>query len=164
MGTGTSPGQRTPARGAVLIEAALVIPIALLMLFAAIELGRVLTQYLALSRIAYEGARFGSSLPGLLEGGVYDRLCEVGTDPNCSQALNTLRERIWVLINRNDLPQQQFTITAGLERVIIDEFSNEEALLVRVDVTTYADTITPIFGSMIPLKVSLRAPYLFPGA
>lgn len=53
--------------GVALIEAALTIPLILLFIGGIVDLGRLVVRYVAASRFAYEGARFTSQLPGVID-------------------------------------------------------------------------------------------------
>ena len=57
-----SPKRRGHDRGAALTECAIALPVLAILMVATFEIGRVFTQYLTLSQIAYEGARAGSQL------------------------------------------------------------------------------------------------------
>jgi Flp pilus assembly protein TadG len=59
-------GTRRTMAGVALIEAALTIPLILLFIGGIVDLGRLVVRYVAASRFAYEGARFTSQLPGVL--------------------------------------------------------------------------------------------------
>ena len=58
------------SRGAALIEAAITIPLLLLFLFSVIDFAGYLSQHVTASRLAYEGARYAATVPGLEIGGV----------------------------------------------------------------------------------------------
>jgi len=53
------------SRGVALIEAALAIPVILLFIGGAIDLGSLLVRYVSASKLSYEGARFAAQIPGI---------------------------------------------------------------------------------------------------
>ena len=59
--------------GAALAELALAIPFLLIVLAGVVNLGVVLHLYLSLSRVSYEGARYGAIVPGLEVGDGWKR-------------------------------------------------------------------------------------------
>ncbi len=60
-------------RGASLVEFALTLPLLLLVLVAAVDLGRAFYTYVAITNAAREGARFGASFPSNTSG-IRDRV------------------------------------------------------------------------------------------
>jgi hypothetical protein len=53
------------SRGVALIEAALAVPVILLFIGGAIDLGSLLVGYVSASKLSYEGARFAAQIPGI---------------------------------------------------------------------------------------------------
>lgn len=79
------------SRGVALIEAALAIPVILLFIGGAIDLGSLLVRYVSASKLSYEGARYAAQLQDLElndtppseegDGGV------ASVSPNCTEAM-----------------------------------------------------------------------------
>lgn len=65
-------------QGQVILEFAIILPIFVMLFILTFEIGRALQVYLALSRLAYEGARYASTQPGLEEG-CFDSGAAAGT-------------------------------------------------------------------------------------
>ena len=76
-----------------MLEFSMVAPLLVLMVMATYDLGNALNQYLALSRVVYEGARYAATLPGLE---VYSTS---GTNPNTPNH-NKIRDRVVDLLQR----------------------------------------------------------------
>ena len=80
------PNRRTDAekssrtRGQSMVEFALILPVLLLLLAAAIDLGRLFYAYVAVENAAKEGAFFGARNP----------LCDDGVNTNCGDPNNVI--------------------------------------------------------------------------
>jgi len=70
--TRASGRQKRRERGQSLVETAVVLPILLLLLAAAVDFGRAFDAYIVLTNAAREGARFGSTNPGLAAEEIHD--------------------------------------------------------------------------------------------
>ena len=83
-----------------MVEFALVLPIMLLLLAAAIDLGRLFYAYVAVENAAKEGAFFGARNP----------LCDDGVNSNCGNPNNVL----WHVANEAPNLGSQFSDDRGL--------------------------------------------------
>src|SRR5690242_4206047 len=70
------PEERARALGQSMVEFALILPVMLLLVAAAVDLGRLFFGYVAVENAAKEGALFGSRYP----------LCTDSTNVNCDNA------------------------------------------------------------------------------
>ena len=88
-GQGSEPraGEARRQRGQSLVETAIVVPILLLLLAAAIDFGRVFDAYIVLTNAAREGARWGSVKPSLTEADVKQFVVDdvLGSGTNLTQ-------------------------------------------------------------------------------
>src|SRR5689334_4871566 len=80
-------------KGATMLECAIVLPFLAFMIVATYDLGGALNQYLSLTRVVYEGARYAATLPGL-EVGEY-------TVASGAQNQNQVRDRVVDLLRRS---------------------------------------------------------------
>jgi len=58
-------GSYKEENGVAMVEFALILPLMLLLIISTFDLGNAINQYMALSRIAYEGTRYAATIPGL---------------------------------------------------------------------------------------------------
>lgn len=147
--------------GQAIFELSIILPLLTLMIISTVDVGRALTQYLTLTRITYEGARYAASLPGLEEndsnsGGF--KAPSGFTEPN---QVN-LHSRISKLLDDNEFRQ------SGI--IVSTEYSGKEAneapheLLtnsIRVSITVPFDAYFGAFKGL-SLNATSSGPYLFP--
>lgn len=125
---------RAKQRGAALMELAIVLPAMILISTVLIELGGWIRQHLALTEIAYEGARYAAEKPGLTndDGLVLDR--------------------IEILLNRSSI--DSLLLQAIVRRVPgpPDE--------VEIQLRSSFESFSPIGQFLGPVTTTVRSPYL----
>jgi hypothetical protein len=145
MAFSTRPLRRGRTRGQSLAEFALVLPIMLILLAAAIDLGRLFYAYVAVENAAKEGALFGARNP----------LCASSADPSCTDPNNV----VWHVQNEATNIGSQFTTNvschtpAGALVQPINECVDGDTY--RVSVTYPFRLITPILGSLVNQNLNL---------
>lgn len=100
-----SGGPRRRTRGQALVEFALVLPLFLLIVFGAIDVGRFVYGHSTLSQAAREGARLGAVEAYWVGRGnpvspTYDASCNQPGGPVCPADLNALRADVLAATNR----------------------------------------------------------------
>lgn len=135
-------GPRTE-RGAALLECTIILPFLVMMIAATYDLAGALNQYLTLTRIVYEGARFAATLPGLELNGVH-------TAVNQDQHHNDIRKRVVNLLVKQGFNPDEFSL-------ISTENSQNEWVTVSVE-KKYTGQFR--FFDNMPLRVSATGPYL----
>jgi Flp pilus assembly protein TadG len=133
--------------GQSLVEFALVLPIMLLLLAGAIDLGRLFYAYVAVENAAKEGALFGARSP----------LCDDNTNTNCDDPNNV----IWHV--RNEAPNlgTQFTTTVACRTpagALVQPINDcLDGYNYQVTVTYPFQLITPILSSIVAQNLTLRS-------
>jgi Flp pilus assembly protein TadG len=139
--------RKTRTRGQSMVEFALVLPIMLVLMAAAIDLGRVFYAYVAVENAAKEGALFGSRNP----------LCDDSTNINCGDPNNVA----WHVHNEapNLSPQLTATIACrDLAGALVQPINNcLDGMKYQVTVTYPFQLITPILSTMIGPNLTLHA-------
>jgi Flp pilus assembly protein TadG len=129
-------------KGVAMLEFTIVAPLMVLMIVATYDLGNALNQYLVLSRVVYEGARYAATLPGL----------EVQTvssvDANTPNH-NKVRDRVVDLLKRADFDPDGMVV----------ETQNTNNTWVKVTVTRQYQSIFGFFNNM-KITVSASGPFL----
>ncbi len=141
--------EKRPARtlGQSVVEFALILPVMLLLLAAAIDLGRLFYAYVAVENAAKEGAFFGARNP----------LCDDGVNTNCDDPNNV----IWHV--RNEAPNlgSQFTTTVACRDnagTLMQPINNcLDGMKYQVTVTYPFRLITPILSSIFGTGMTLHA-------
>jgi Flp pilus assembly protein TadG len=142
-----SPADRTGRRGQSMVEFALILPVMLLLLAAAIDLGRLFYAYVAVENAAKEGAFFGARNP----------LCDDGLNTNCDDPNNVL----WHV--RTEAPNlgSQFTTTIACRDnagTLMQPITNcLDGMKYQVTVTYPFKLITPILSSILGSGLTLHA-------
>lgn len=117
-----------------MVEFAITLPLLVLLFFGVYDLGRWLQLYMSANRVAYEGVRFASSIPGL-----------------DSSSFTNVEDRIAVLIQLNDLPDST-TMVGELPGP-----GNNNTVTVRI-----AAPFEPVFLPFeMRVKSMAVSPYLF---
>jgi hypothetical protein len=129
-----------PEGGSVVTEAVVIIPVLLLLLMGMVDLGRFFLVHMNVSRVAYEGCRFGAAQPGL-------------PTENNETGVNHLKTkaRITQLL-------QRLNLTASLNRISFSAATHS----VRCELEL---PFRPLFARFVPLaraRADVTAPYLFP--
>ena len=130
-------------QGAALLECTIILPFLVMMIAATYDLAGALNQYLTLTRIVYEGARFAATLPGLELNGVH-------TSVNQDQHHNDIRKRVVSLLEKQGFNPAEFS-------VISTENSQNEWVTVSVE-KPYTGQFR--FFDNLPLRVTATGPYL----
>ena len=129
-------------RGVAMLEFTLVAPFLAMMIVATYDLGSALNQYLALTRVAYEGARYAATLPGL------EVKATTSVDPDAPNH-NLVRDRVNYLLSR-----------AGFDSSVANvETENRANVTVRVTVVKSYNSFFGFFNNM-PIRVSAEGPFL----
>ena len=103
--TSILPSRRKASRGATLVEFAIVTPTLIICLFGMFDLSELLQNYLNLTRVAYEGARFGASVMSLEEGQF--------SNPTPEMAQARIRSRVETLLQAYHLTSYAPQITSS---------------------------------------------------
>ncbi len=151
-------------RGSVMMEFGICLPFLLSTLFMMIDLGLALEQYSRVTRIIYEGARYGSGIAALensVDNMPADDADARGFYANLTAASShfqhyTMQQRILNLFTMNGLS------TSGL--VIRTRYSHPAADgrvpdVLTVQVLTNYSPLSPFFSSM-PINVEVSGAYL----
>lgn len=161
-------GTNKKERGNLAVEGAIVFPVIILLVFGTLDFGRVTERYFALSRVAYEGARAGSTLAGLGEGD-YQRICPGATPVlyPCMQSIDNthyeLQDKIGSLLTANgfsDLSRLDIR-TSYSPAMGGNSTMNAGSNYVTVDIRVPVPLVTSIFGNELFLHVAATAPYLY---
>ena len=139
--------------GQAMLEFAVVLPVLLITLMASLDVGRAMTNYLTLSQIAYEGARYAASLPGLEEGNFH-----TSAPPPQNSRQARVREMIFELVDQHNFDRQYFEVETLYQLAAIEN----DVPINHVEVTV-TGKYNPLFAfPAIPVSVTATAPYLFP--
>ena len=141
-------------RGAAIVEGAAVLPFLVMMILATYDLGGALNQYLTLTRIVYEGARYAATLPGL------ETNHDNGDEPykiiSGSQAgpipmnQSLVRQRIVDLLGKSSFQWTSFTLI---------QTGNDQNIWVSITLEKPYESFFGFFNNM-PIRVSASGPYL----
>jgi Flp pilus assembly protein TadG len=138
---------RCSGRGQSLVEFALVIPIMLLLLAGAIDLGRLFYAYVAVENAAKEGAFFGSRSP----------LCDDASTAGCSNPNNV----IWHVQNEATNIGGQFATTVACRTpggALVQPINDcLDGYTYQVTVSYPFRLLTPILGSIVNQNLTLSA-------
>jgi Flp pilus assembly protein TadG len=130
-----------------MVEFALILPVMLLLLAAAIDLGRLFYAYVAVENAAKEGAFFGARNP----------LCDDGLNTNCDNPNNVL----WHVQNEAPNLGSQFTTTIACRDsagTLVQPINNcLDGMKYQVTVTYPFKLITPILSSILGSGLTLHA-------
>ncbi len=141
------PSRPGRPRGQSVVELALILPVMLLLLAAAIDLGRLFYSYVAVENAAKEGAFFGSRNP----------LCDDGTNANCQNPNNV----IWHVQNEAPNIGSQFTTTVAcrdLANTLVAPINNcLDGFKYQVTVTYPFRLVTPIIGNLLGDTLTLHS-------
>ncbi|MFN8391969.1 MAG: TadE family protein [Bdellovibrionota bacterium] len=129
-------------RGVAVLEFTLVAPLMAMMIIATYDLGSALNQYLALSRVVYEGARYAATLPGL-------EVTTVSSVDANTPNHNKVRDRVVDLLTRAGFD-------AGSTVVQTENVNNT---WVKVTVVRKYQSIFGFFNDM-NIQVSASGPFL----
>jgi hypothetical protein len=147
MAFSTRPLRRERTRGQSLAEFALVLPIMLILLAAAIDLGRLFYAYVAVENAAKEGAFFGSRNP----------LCSGSGNPNCANPNNV----VWHVQNEATNIGSQFTTNVSCltpAGALVQPINDcLDGYTYRVTVSYPFRLITPILGSIVNQNLNLTS-------
>jgi Flp pilus assembly protein TadG len=110
-----TPGTRGGRReaGQSLVEAAVIVPILLLLLAAVIDFGRAFDAYIVLTNAAREGARFGSVKPTLAEAEVKQIVVDdvLGSGTNITQMTDFTADNVTVVGQTENAEVVKVTVT-----------------------------------------------------
>ena len=136
-----------------MLEFAALLPVVVTILISVVEIGNAVNQYLQISRISYEGARFGAAIAGLETGS----FATADTSQNSSRLQFTLQSRVRTLLTDYGYDTAQANIVT--ERADAVGPGSFDAVSVRV-----AIPVRPIlFAQYAWIRFDIRssAPYLF---
>ena len=140
--------------GAALIEFGIVLPLVLMLVFAATDLGLAIDRYLSLTRVVYEGVRYGASLPGL-EVGVFTPDMFEGEGIGSSMQ-GRLRNRIATLLEKHGFTPQDATVTT----IFVQDGGGNPDDIVAVSIQVNLDPYFPLYDSL-SINVDASGPYLY---
>ncbi len=143
-----------------MLELAIVLPVLLFLVMSIVETGRALNQYLELSHIVYEGARYGASLAGIESG-------EVAGEASTNQMRQRVISRVEFLLEQAGYAEE----LTNVELAYHDPDSGEDGIAAH-SITVSVDLgFLPIFQnsggnyssalSGLSISVDATAPYLF---
>ena len=139
--------RRRVPRGQSLVEFAIVVPLMLLLLAAAIDLGRLFYAYVAVENAAKEGAFFGARSP----------LCDDATGSGCTDPNNVA----WHVQHEATNIGSQFSTTVACRTpagVLVQPINDcLDGYTYQVSVTYPFRLITPILGSIVNQNLTLRS-------
>jgi hypothetical protein len=139
--------RRERTRGQSLVEFALVLPIMLILLAAAIDLGRLFYAYVAVENAAKEGAFYGSRNP----------LCDDSGNPNCANPNNV----VWHVQNEATNIGSQFStnVSCWTPAGALVQPMNDclDGYTYRVTVSYPFRLLTPILGSIVNQNLNLAS-------
>jgi len=169
----------TENRGLAMLEFTLIMPLILFMMFTIIELGTAVNQYLILSRIAYETARFAATQPNLKADqpyvSAYDPFATIASQ--VYKCIDTLIDEIGVMkcpdpnildenetANLHRLSNQLFRYHRGNNYGSYDPFSRATYFKVRTHLYHLADSgstnqCPSIDGNCNTVSVTVGVPY-----
>lgn len=158
---------RCTERGGVFIEAAFTLPLVFMLSISVAQIGMTLSQYLTLTRVAYEGARYAAGTPGLVAGLSTDQACDPKLkDCSIPSALNKIKERVTKLLAVNHLPTDDVSIsTYELEDSDSHGSDGQTRRVLQVLIKVGAPLDKKILpASFLPERLTskLSSPYLFP--
>lgn len=138
-------------RGQAATELAIILPVLTMVFMSLFDLGMAVNQYLSLTHVTYESARFGASHAGLRQA-----LIAADGDTQAIKNSNIIEEvsnRAYILANKNKIP-------IGLVKYQEHSESNEDEQMFSVTTTSEYESFFPLFGT-IELSVEASAPYLY---
>lgn len=139
-------------RGQSMLELAVVLPTLLFLVMCVVETGRAMNQYLQLSHIVYEGARYGASLAGLEPG-------ENGGEAGTNQMHDRVRSRVRSLLDYSEFPEEGPVITSRYHDVNASG-GGVAPNSVTVSVELAFQPLFPILQGLA-IRAEATAPYLF---
>ena len=134
--------------GAQLIETALALPVILILLMGVVDIGRWLNSYYAVSRVAYESARYAASLAGLEEG-------ENRYGDHAATIQGQVRVRTRDLLELYGLDPEQGHLDINYTAASL---ANSVAVTVQMPF----EPMFPLMSFMQRVRGEANAPYLFP--
>lgn len=141
-------------KGSVMLEAALILPLVVLLLISMFDVGLMIHTHATLTEAANEAIRVGSRVDNLEEGEF------IGTIP--STVINQHRimhNRVSIIIEIQSLLQSldSVSITTSCENINNDDARRNDT--VSIVITVGYRTISPL-SRIVPLTVNHSAPYL----
>lgn len=156
----------TQERGSIVLEFAATIPLIVGTFLTMLDLGFCLNQYLKVSRIAYEGARYASSIAGLNEG-----ICLSDNTSNSCVSDRTNQQgkvhtRVMTLLQDNNLPSDLNEVSIRTEfwmdapQVGSEQESHPYPRIIWVRVSVPYHPIFPMYPHL-NMRVTRSGPYLY---
>ena len=141
--------------GTSALEASLLIPVFILLIGAIVDIARWYNLHIQVSRIAYEGARYGASLNGLSEHnpGNEDNFSPNNYNHGVDSQIYT---RIDILRESRGIPADKFSSKAY--RTSVPDTKGD---LVKVEIQMQFEPIFSVFFWNKNVKSRARAPYLY---
>lgn len=144
--------------GNAFTELAIVLPLLLLLIMGTVDLGRILNEYLTITRIAYEGTRYAASVAELEPG----QFTVAASTPQSHQAV---RERIGTLLERHDMSPTSSGITISTALYDKDAFAHPTIAgydkVVHVRISVPFNSWFPLLDFMDEVSAEASGPYLF---
>lgn len=137
---------REGSRGSVVLEFTVVAPFIVFLILATVDVGNALDRYLTLTRISYEGARFGAAIAAL-EAGTFGKV-ELNDPTVASTNQSKIHTRVNDLLELNNFD----FLTANVETTRI---SREITVSISIPHHSFINAI-----GKLDLSVSSNAPYL----
>ncbi len=145
--------------GSSCLEAAIVIPILLLIIAGIVDFSRWFTMHMIVSRLSYETARYAATLPGL-------EVCS--TDNSSSQVCSTnslhatLIERVGRMLDARGIPRSSVLVTSARQ---VEKDSSTSAASGGQQSIVKVSIVAPFNGMFFSVLNSVsskvEAPYLY---
>ena len=152
MESTTYVGTAKNEHGQSMLELAIVLPVLLFLVMSIVETGRALNQYLELTHIVYEGARYAASLAGI-DG------AEVGGEGSPNQMKERVISRVEKLLELSGYPDDRTSVEVLYEDNLLSG-DGGAANSVSVGITLNFVPLFPVLDGL-SINVDATAPYLF---
>lgn len=149
-------------RGQAALEFAIVLPLVVFLLISTVDMGMMMNDYLKLTYISYEGARYAATLAGLAQ--------QEGSEATetSERKINEVKTRVLDLLKKNGFSDDSISIDV---RYIPLNPDSQEGLPEDIDPEDIGNTVTittrvsfkgyfPLFDGL-PISATATAPYLF---
>ena len=144
---------RENSSGVAMVEFALMIPLLVLLMLGALDMGFAADRYFTLTRISYEGARYGAGISGLEEGSY------AANSEEFPVLQEMLRRRVFNLLDANGIDTAEVSLRTALQRRA-DPASGYPDNIITVEIDNNFEPPFSILGDLA-LNVAVDSPYLY---
>lgn len=148
--------------GTAMLETALVLPVVLILLMGVVDLGRAISQYLTISRAAYEGVRYVGKLRGNSDSSISRATGSTNptqnisyTDQDSYDNLMAGSSRIELMLKEQGIKQVKSNINVTKE-----VSGNMTFMRIQTDVEIPFNAFFPVFR-LLKIKTSVTSSDLF---